>query len=111
MSNPQSRVFMVQKSQRFGTEPAEVWGPVVFLAGEYSSPFNTDGFMEEIVRGLRDKGFDPTKDYIALTGGSIPIALMAGAVLAMYPKVTFLLFDARDGEYRDRVVERPTCSV
>lgn len=102
-----SRVFFAQKSTRFDTKPAEQYGEVVYCTNEFSTPFNAEGFMQEILQTLTGKDFDPEADYIAFTGAVIPVALLSGAVLAAYPKARVLMFDARSGSYTERTLPRP----
>jgi len=101
---------MAQKSNRFDTRSAEEFGELHYLAGEFSSPFNTDGFIQELMQGLSQYGFDSDHDYIALTGQTIPVALLVGVIMSCYPTARLLLFDARDGGYKDKIVTRPEVS-
>lgn len=102
-----SRVFFIQSSSRFDVEPAKKFGDPVFVLDKTVNPFNPDKVMLEAAAKLRGEAFDPDQDYIGFTGQSILLALFFGLVLTGWPRVRILLFDARDGSYRERTVVSP----
>jgi len=100
-----SRVFFVTHSQRFNVKPAERFGQVVFLMGsDVVSPFQTDRIMHTIGTRMLEEGFDPSSDFVALTGGHIFVALFLSFAVAKYGEVKALLFDARYTRYQERII-------
>ncbi len=102
-----SRVFFVQKSDRFDTGASKKFGEPVFVLGSDVSPFNPDMVMLTAASRMKELRFDPDEDFVAFTGQSILLALFFGLVLTGWPRVSVLLFDARVNEYRPRVVTSP----
>ena len=101
-----SKVFFIQKT-KFDLTNAEKYGEVCYVLDHDVSPFNPSEAVLEIGKQLKLKKFNPEVDYIGFTGQSILLAYMFALCFAGYGEVRVLLYDARTGEYRDRVVPNP----
>ena len=83
MNKRRPRVFLIEKSERFDTKPAVVFGDRVFL-NPSASVFKTDVWVQE-VRTLLDKHcFNCLEDFIAVSGPTQALAVFVGTVMADY---------------------------
>lgn len=103
----EARVFFLSNSTRFDTSSAEDYGIREWLFDREPNPFQTEAFRQEVTDRLVEVEFDPEIDFIALTGGSLQIALLLGFVMQAYKydEISVLLFDARIGKYNSRTLE------
>ncbi len=100
MNSP--RVFFVVESLRFDTSSAEKLGEKVFIFGERTNMdifTDPNRFLKVAMVSLHRENYDPKKDYIALTGPAMLLALFLGQILFQYRTIKVLLFDARTGTY------------
>lgn len=100
------RVFFLLNSDRFMTEPAEDFGIRSFLfERSLRSPLSPDELIEDCLALLEERNYDPTIDYIALTGPVIQLCMFFAAVFAHYGEVKSLIFDARSEKYSERTLD------
>lgn len=101
-----SRVFILAPIPRFDISPAEVHGSVVYLfeSTKDINPFEGQAALGDIVSRLSEMEFNPETDKLAMTGPLPTVAMLVLAAHIMAPDdaVTILVFDARDGSYRQR---------
>lgn len=90
---------------RYNIRSAEEHGTPVFLEKD-AEVFNPQDVYDSTEAQLERVGFDPEKDFIALTGPFIETALVLAATLQRYPKLRILLFSAGANHYRVRSLER-----
>lgn len=99
------RVFFLQGSDRFNTEPANRYGERVFLfTSDLPSPLNPSGVATHGLQRMEELRFNPEEDYVALTGPVVPLVVFISALVATYGDhaLRFLIFDARHGTYQER---------
>lgn len=107
-SSTPSRVLIVQdQSDRFDISGAHRFGEVEFLLDPDISPFNTDRVAMQIAKRLRELDYDPDRDFIALTGPALMLALFMGIVMSAYTEPRILLFDAKARKYELRTLTSP----
>jgi len=98
------RVFLPIETPRFDVTPAESFGePLFLLKTKNMSPFQSNLIFSIFRSELAQHRFDPTRDFIAMTGPTNFVGLLLLFIGAEYPNARLLLFDARVNEY----VERP----
>lgn len=101
-----AKVFFVERSPRFNTRSADRFGTVTFLMeNDAFSPFQTDRVMKTVNDKLTAEGYDPERDFIAITGGHVLVAMFLASALYRSGKVRALLFDARSSRYQERIIE------
>jgi len=98
------RVIVPEPNHRYDFKKAAVYGEVVFLYEEAQNPFRDD-LLAEFVTRLEELGFDPEEDSLCMTGQNLILAQLLAAVLAKFGKVRTLMFDARVGDYRLKMLE------
>lgn len=97
-----STVFVfAPKDGRFNLSSAEDYGQVVHVDLGYGI-FQTDQLNQAMKATA--KALDPDRDFIAITGNSLTVALAVSAAMAEYGKVRLLIFDARTSSYVERTV-------
>lgn len=105
-----SKVFLVQAETRFDSSKVEEFGTRVYLIGDdcRATIFNPDALVREMAAKLAENEYDPHRDFIALTGPSVSIALLLATAVARHPVVQVLIFDAKAEVYKARLVSVPT---
>ena len=101
---PEPRVFIVVRNSRFDVSSAKEFGSVEFIfdSDDAVSPFDLPDVIMSIEDELSERDFDPSVDYVALTGPTIMVATLYAVVMGRYGTVRTLLFDARKEGYRER---------
>jgi len=103
MSKTDAQVLFIADSTRFDITSARKFGvPVYLMASSASSPFNPEGFFEELDAEITRIGFDPEGDFIAMTGPAVHMALFVAFMVRRYDALNLLIFDARSSKYRKR---------
>lgn len=106
-----SRMFVPSNPSHFDFRDAEAeYGPVVLLFphDEPVSPLDPMVVARRAYEKLRRYAFDPTQDYIALTGDSriVPVVVAVATAIAHkhYPgePLDMLVYDAKTGSYLER---------
>lgn len=107
MSRP--RVFLPIQTNRFDVSPVEVYGEHHFLLKtENFSPFQSEMIFRIFRAELAQQNFDASRDFIALTGPTNFVVLLAAFVLWTYGKAKVLMFDARVNQYVERTLPDAT---
>jgi len=102
MSTP-SQVVLVENNPRFGVASAEEFGEIRVLRNPNSpSPFQTKWCIEEFRTRLLEISFDPSRDFVLLTGGANVVPLMIAVIIAEYGTAKVLLFDSARKRYFER---------
>jgi len=99
-----SRAFQLEPTSLDVTKAAR-FGEVVRLFNhprQHPSPLKSV-FAAEVVRRLLDEHFDPSRDYVIVTGAITPMVAMVAAVVAQFGEVRALCFDVSES-VRDYVV-------
>lgn len=98
---------MVSSNERYDLGSAKEFGEVLclMLNRKIISPFRTELFLNEIKLKLTEFQYDPLKDYIVLTGGTIATALFVGCVASMHRTFKVLMFDAGSSSYVERTIQ------
>ena len=108
----QPRAIFVARTPRFNVSSAEEFGDItyVFDAERTPSPLNTDEIINKILDELSSMNYNPTVDFIALTGPSLLVALFLTCAMhdAGSQPVKTLMFDARYDKYIERIVTMPS---
>jgi len=100
-----AKVFFVTRSLRFNTKASEKFGTATFLMEDDSiSPFQTDRVMHTIDERLTHEGFDAERDFVALTGSHVLVAMFLASAISRQSSVRALLFDARSSRYQERII-------
>jgi hypothetical protein len=100
------RVFIpIMETAPFNTSAAEQYGERIFIFHRISPPvFNAPEVVGIFSLELEAQKFDPAMDFVALTGPTILVALFYALVCKRYDRVKTLMFDARSGQYVERIV-------
>lgn len=97
-----STVFVFAPSDgRFNLSSAENYGKVVHVDLGFGI-FQTDQHHEALCATA--KAIDPDRDYIAVTGNTLTVALAVSAAMGEHGKVRLLIFDARSSRYVERTI-------
>lgn len=107
MRNPtKARAFFPTYNQRFDLSSAEKFGEVTFLVkSDIPSPFRTQELVERLETELSLLEFNPSVDYIGLTGSTIHVSLLTAAVAANHEVFNVLMFDAVEDRYVIREID------
>lgn len=103
------RVFILQAQKRYDTSAVKFYSKklVYILKEEHISPFDTFGYIDLITHRLTEENFDPRKDFICLTGGSILLAIFLATLTRHFiyeNQFKVLIFDARNNRYKLRIL-------
>lgn len=108
-----AKVFILSESSTHSNSreldyaPAEKFGNIVLIyTTEDVRPFiwDTYEYANFIEDKIVDLDFNPETDYFCLAGPMIYLAVVQSVLHEMYGPIKFLLWDARDRVYRDRVL-------
>ena len=102
-----TRVFLAEESRRFDSSSAERYGVLTYLSAERLDPFDTTGIVDLLDRALSEHGFDPSRDYVCMTGNMLVVSIFLSVVLSTSGRVRVLMFDARNSHYCERMIEAP----
>ena len=105
-----NRVFLAEQNARYDIEPAKVFGEIVYLTDSVN-PFNTQACALQLVEELEREHFNSDKDFICMTGQTITLAIFLAVLVQAFGTVRMLIFDARHGNYRERVTKFPLIGV
>jgi hypothetical protein len=95
-------VYLAEPNSRYDLSALEVYGPITYISDIKLNPFNTTSCLQIFKAGL--KNFDSTEDYICTTGNMQIVALMLMIAYELFPSFKILLFDARQSNYKERMV-------
>ncbi len=98
-----AKVFIVNRAGH-DFSSAEVFGELISITTGNINVFRPDRDLFKIQEVLKD--FDPTKDYLLLSGNMFANA-MAVAFILMHndtDKITFLVFDAKNNTYLKHIM-------
>ncbi len=96
------KVFLAAKNSRFDLAALEPYGEIQYFA-ESLNPFNTESCLQVFKDGL-GCDFDPTEDYICMTGNLLLVSMMMMIAYSEFPTFKILIFDAVNSNYRERVI-------
>lgn len=99
------RVFIPIHSPKYSTANASSYGSVEYMIPNYVNAFDIDAIRNETEKVMLD--FDPSRDYIALTGPSVVIAFVLAFALYLKHELKVLVFNASTGMYDERIMEAP----
>lgn len=97
------KIYLVEPNSRYDLAALEPYGKVVYIS-EQINPFNVEESLKIITDGL--KNFDPTEDYICMTGNLQTVAFMMMIIYNKFKTFRILMFDARTSNYRERIISR-----
>jgi len=100
-----ARIFLAEKNSKFDLAPARKFGQIVFLSSTPMNPFNTGDLVNLFKAGLHKEHFNRDTDYICLTGVFSIICIFLAVAIKLHGSVKVLMFDAKETEYRERVIE------
>lgn len=101
-----SRTILAEPADRYDLTPLLGFGDITYVFPNGAPVMNPDDGMQRIQEFL-NTNFDPEKDYIVFTGNLIAVSWVFGAALAGFQQVRTLVFDARMGLYKERIVTSP----
>lgn len=96
-----NKVFFLTKDKRFELANVSRYGEVHYLVDKtvFLRPNLT---VQKVQDALEDAEFDPSKDYIVLTGPFNDVAVMMFVLGSMTDEVQTLIFDPGVQRYRKR---------
>jgi hypothetical protein len=68
------------------------------------SVFNTDAFMEEVCRRLKDMAYDPDYDFIVLRAPITQVILIVTAALKQTGTIKVLIYDPPNTRFVERLL-------
>lgn len=96
-------VVVPTQNPKFNLSAAESFGTLTYLSskatGKSINPFKTGAAIEEICERLAQLEYDPDRDFVAMTGGTLLVTLLVLAVVARHGRVKVLFFDAVNNTY------------
>ena len=96
------KVYLAEPNNRYDLSALEAYGPVQFISDVKLNPFNTVSCLQMFKSGLKD--FNPTEDFICTTGNMQIVSLMLMIAYSLFPSFKILLFDARQSNYKERMI-------
>ena len=106
------RVFLAEQNPRYGLSNAGTFGQLnVINDGEPFNPMNLTEAARFMHAELLHAQYDPSIDFIILTGNPPVVATFLSVATMFGPVVKMLLFDARSSCYRERGFERPSMAM
>ena len=99
-----SKVFVPTTNDRFDLSKAAEHGEVVYLLDRRTVPnvFDPIGIAKAASQRFIEERYDPSVDYVALTGATVTVALVLAVALEMHGPVKILIFDAANERYVPR---------
>ena len=94
-------VYLAEPNPRYDLSALQPYGEIKTVSDRPLNPFDITTCFEELSSGLRN--FDPTEDYICLTGRVQTVAYLLAIAHNKYPIIRVLLFDATTSNYRERI--------
>ena len=106
----EARVFILQAQKRYDISAVKYYSKnlVYILKEEHISPFDTYGYIDLITHRLKEENFNPRKDFICLTGGSILLSIFLATLTRHFvyeSQFKVLIFDARNNKYKLRILD------
>lgn len=104
-----SKVFVVQENNRIDYSDAERYGDVVFLTAEEFKSTRGSLRNEAMLTQVRVKmsGYNPSEDYLLLTGNPIMIGYVFHVALTKGKSITCLQWDRFTNNYKPVVFDKP----
>jgi len=96
------KVFLAEPNNRYDLRSVEAYGEIKYISTNSLNPFNTEDCLKIFAIGLLE--FDPTEDYICMTGNLQIVALMMMIAYNKFKIFRVLIFDARTSNYKERVI-------
>lgn len=96
------KVFLVEPNHRYDLKTLEAYGELSFISDEPLNPFDVEYCLKVLKEGL--KNFDPTEDYICLTGNLQTVSFMMMIAYNKFDSFRILAFDARTSNYKERII-------
>lgn len=95
-------IYLVEKTDRYDLSSLKAYGEIGSLTDRRLDPFNVPATKVRLREGL--KNFDPTEDYLCLTGNLLSVSLMLMVAYAEFDTFRILVFDARSSNYKERMI-------
>jgi hypothetical protein len=97
------RVVMVAPHKKYNVTEAKVFGELTYLLPERRvSVFQPEELIETLLKRLEEIEFDPTNDYIILTGGQYLVIALCSIAAHNFKRYQALMFDAGNSRYVSR---------
>lgn len=93
------RVFVACDSPRFDTTRAARYGRRVFMLGDDVHPLAVPDLEQRLSSALAASDFDPTIDFVCMTGAAVVLAVLAAVCAQRYGTFWMLVFDAKTSRY------------
>lgn len=98
-----SRVFVAEPNEQYDISSAAERGELVYLSRRVN-PISTADAVRGFTEALDAHKFDPSKDWICLSGKTATLCLLVASIAARYEVLPLLIFDARNGSYVERII-------
>ena len=95
------KVFLAAENSRFDLTALEPYGGIHYFA-QSLNPFDTEHCLQVFNDGFED--FDPTEDFICMTGNLVLVSMMMMITYKKFETFKVLIFDAVHSNYRERVI-------
>jgi len=92
----------IPKSAGHSLEPAKLFGDLVVMFNEWTTPFNPALLKEEVQKKLAT--FEDG-DFLLLSGPVLLNVIVVHEILMRYGRVSALLYHSRDGVYLKREIK------
>ena len=103
MTDKQPKVFVVQENPNLNYTPAERYGEVVFLTAIEFSPMKNSPRNAAVLETVEVamKRFDPSKDYLLLSGNPIIMGYVFHLAMTKSVEVRVLWWSRDDRRYNE----------
>lgn len=103
MTDKQPKVFVVQENPNLNYTPAERYGEVVFLTAIEFSPMKNSPRNAAVLETIETamKHFDPSKDYLLLSGNPIIMGYVFHLAMSKATEVRVLWWSRDDRKYTE----------
>lgn len=99
-----SRVFIAELNDQFDLSGATERGELVCLSSR-TNPLSAAETIRTFLEELDAHNFDPSTDWICLSGRTVVLCLLVAAVTSRFSVLPLLIFDARTGKYVERSLD------
>ena len=97
------KVFAIE-STNLDLGPTREYGDLVYIFENSRVSIWDREFSQSIVDELFVLGFDPTRDYLVMTGHIVPLVLAVAAAVTAWGTIKLLLWSASERHYTEREV-------
>jgi hypothetical protein len=101
------RVFLAETNRKFDMSAVHRHGTLTVVSKQTLTPFSPLEAAKAIAEGLKKENFNPTNDFLCLTGNSVIVSILLAVASSKFRDIKILMFDAKSSSYVERMYSNP----